>query len=235
MAIAPGGTGIGNIANAGLAVTLMPVGPGTAYTLNCTPTGVSGSGYAAIRGFSCKNPAPIAVNVYEVDVTVTGNFYVGDYEDVVTVFDHSLGFVSGGGSFIVNGDRVRFGINAKYKKKKGDSATGDVFVVRTHEGTTWSLTSKSLGDLAVGDDGTIGWAALTGKATFTTWNGGSRKHGTSSTEDFVFYVEDHGSPGNGNDRVWIDGPPALSLPGTPATARDNAVTTTGGNVTVPHQ
>ncbi|MGH7624757.1 MAG: Ig-like domain-containing protein, partial [Gemmatimonadaceae bacterium] len=236
VATSPGTTGIGNVANAGMTVTLVPVGPGSAYTLTCTPTGVSGSGYAAVRGFTCTNPGAIAVNAYEVQVTVTGDYYIATYSDAFTVFDPSLGFVTGGGTYTMNGDRVRFGITTKYKKN-GDGAKGSLIVVRRHpDGTTSSLTSNALAGLALGVDATVpmGWAALSGKATYTTWDATAHGYVTTGGQSFTVYVEDRGDPGTGVDRIWVGGPATLSLPGSPATARSNAVTIAGGNISVPH-
>jgi hypothetical protein len=236
-AVSPGTTGVGSVANAGLAVQLVPVGPGTTYTLTCTPGTVSGTGYQATRPFTCTNPASIAVNVYEVQVSVTGDYYTGTYDDAFTVFDRSLGFVSGGGTFILDGDRVRFGINTKYKKN-GDAVKGSAIVVRTHaDGTRSTLTSNALTAMAIGEDPTVpmGWAALNGKATYTWWDAKTRSYMTTGGQSFTLYTEDRGTPGNGVDRVWVGGPPLVSLPGTQATAKSNAATLTGGNVVVPHR
>lgn len=236
-AVAPGTSGPGDIANAGLAVTLAPVGPGSGYTLQCQAAGVSGSGYAAARTFTCTNTSPIAVNAYEVRVAVTGAHYIGTHADVVTVFDPSLGFASGGGSFLLDGDRVRFGFNLKYKKN-GAGAKGSVIVVRQHaDGTSSRIASNALGDLALGEDPAVpmGWAALTGKATYTTRTASAQDDVTTGGQSFTVYVEDRDKAGGGADRIWVGGPPALALPGSPGTARSNAAEITGGNVVVPHR
>jgi predicted RNA-binding protein with TRAM domain len=237
VAVSPGTAGSGSVLNAGLAVSLLPVGPGSSYTLTCTATGVSGTGYAAVRGFTCTNPAAIAVNVYEVHATVTGAFYTGEYSDEFAVFDPSLGFVTGGGTVSIDGDRVRFGLTTKYKKN-GDGAKGNLMVVRHHaDGTTSSFTSNALSAIAIGEDASVpmGWAAVTGKSTYTTWDPAAHGYVTVGNQSFTVYVEDRDNPGNGNDRVWVGGPAKLSLSGTPATARINAATITAGSITVPHR
>jgi hypothetical protein len=171
-----------------------------------------------------------------VVVTVTGNHYTGVHSDVFTVFDPSLGFVTGGGTFVMDGEPVRFGINTRYKKK-GDDAKGTLMITRRHaDGTTTSLKSNALGGMAVGEDPEVpmGWAALNGRATYTVWDPAAGAYVTVGGQSFTFYVEDRGSPGAGRDRAWVTGPAGLSLPGTASTARANAVILTGGNVAVPH-
>ena len=72
----------------GLTVSLSPIGPGSTYALSCSPTGVSGTGYATTRSFTCKNPDALSVNVYAVQATLTSDYYQAtQYEDVVTVYD----------------------------------------------------------------------------------------------------------------------------------------------------
>src|SRR6185503_18780600 len=116
-AATPGTTGVGsNISGVSVAVTLVPIGPGSTYVLTCSATGVTGTGYATTRNFTCKNPAALLVNVYAVQATLTSDYYQAtQYEDVVTVFDPVAGFVTGGGTFKIDNDLVRFGINIKYK------------------------------------------------------------------------------------------------------------------------
>ena len=66
---------------------------------------------------------------------MTSTYYQAtQYEDVVTVYDPVAGFVTGGGTFRIDGDLVRFGINLKYKTNgKNTTATqGSVFAVRHH-------------------------------------------------------------------------------------------------------
>ena len=243
-ALTPGTTGIGsNIGSVGLTVSLLPIGPGSIYALTCTATGVTGTGYATARNFTCKNPAALPVNVYAVQATLSGDYYQAlQYDDVVTVYDPVAGFATGGGTFQIDGDLVRFGINMKYKTngKGGITATqGSVFAVRHHpNGRKSRMESTSLSSaVAVGEDPTVpmGWAVVAGKANYTTWDAATSSNVTQGGLAFTIYVEDRGEPGAGKDRVWMGGPGTLKLPGTLATAAANAVTLNGGNVAVPHK
>jgi hypothetical protein len=242
-ASAPGTTGIGsNISSVGLALSLVSIGPGTTYSLTCSPTGVSGSGYTTTRNFTCTNPAGLPVNVYAVQATLTSAYYQAvQYDDVVTVYDPVAGFVTGGGTFRIDGDLVRFGINIKYKaNNKTITATqGSIFAVRHHANGRKSRLESNLQNtaVAVGEDGTVpmGWAVISGKASYTTWDAAKSSDVTTGGQSFTIYVEDRGEPGVGVDRVWMGGPGVLTLPGTLATAKTSAVTLTGGNVAVPHK
>jgi predicted RNA-binding protein with TRAM domain len=223
-------------------VSLLPIGPGSIYVLTCSATGVTGSGYATTRNFTCKNPAALPVNVYAVQATLTSDYYQAvQYEDVVTVYDPVAGFVTGGGTFRIGGDLVRFGINLKYKTNgKTITATqGSVFAVRHQaNGHKSRFESTALNSaIAIGEDPTVpmGWGVVSGKGTYTTWDAAKSSDVTLGSQAFTVYVEDRGEPGNGTDRVWMGGPGVLTLPGTLATAAANAVALTGGNVSVPHR
>jgi hypothetical protein len=236
-ATAPGSAGIGSIANAGLGVTLVPVGPGSSFALNCAATGVSGTGYDAARAFSCMNDDPLPVNSYEVQASVSGDYYTGDALDAFTVFDPSLGFASGGGAFVLDGEKVGFGFTTKYKKK-GTNMQGALIVLRHHaDGTVSRLKSNALGSLALGEDASVpmGWASFDGKATYTTWDEAAGDYVTVGNQGFAVYVEDRDNPGDGTDRIWLAGPGTLTLPGALSTASQNAAALTGGDISVPHK
>ena len=228
--------GLGDIAKAGLSVTLAPVGPGNSYALTCTAGTVTGTGYAAARPFTCKNPAGIAVNAYEVVATVTGDYYAGTYSDAFTVFDPSLGFATGGGTFLLAGDKVNFGFTMKYGKN-GSNLQGNLIAVRHRtDGTVSRLKSNALGDMALGENATVpmGWATFNGKATYTTWDATAGAYVTVGNQSFSVYAEDRNDPGTGIDRIWLGAPGALAMPGTASTATSNTAALTGGGVAVSH-
>lgn len=229
--------GLGSIANAGLKVTLAPVGPGSSYDLTCTAGTVTGSGYAAARPFTCKNSGAVVVNTYEVVATVMGDYYTGTYSDAFTVFDPSLGFATGGGSFVLGGDKVNFGFTMKYGKNGGDMK-GNFIAVRHHgDGTVSRLKSNALGELALGEDATVpmGWATFNGKATYTKWDATAGAYVTLGNQSFAVYAEDRDNPGTGIDRIWLGAPGTLAMPGTLATAKANTAVLTGGGIAVPHK
>ena len=88
--------------------------------------------------------------------------------------------------------------------------------------------------LALGSMGDFGWAVFSTEGTYQEpgWPEPVENH------TFIFYVEDHGAPGNGHDRMWVEVRdkdqvviPAMSMPRLSAT---HAVVIDGGNIVVPH-
>lgn len=236
-AVSPGKTGIGTITNAALAVTLTPLGAGSPVALACTAGSVTGTGYAATRSFTCTNSTPIAVNTYEVKATVNGDYFTSEYADAFTVFDPSLGFASGGGSFLLDGDKVNFGFTMKYNKG-GTNLQGNLIVVRHYpDGTVSRLKSNALAGLALGADASIpmGWTSFTGKASYTKWDATAGVYVTAGNQSFVVYAEDRNNPGTGIDQIWLGAPGTLAMPGTLATAKSNMAELTSGGIAVPHK
>jgi uncharacterized repeat protein (TIGR01451 family) len=254
----------GDVDNAVVSMVLVPVGPGSnVYPVaTCDETITAGTedpgspfDYDILTVVCAFNEAP--VNTYNVVVVVDPNegncaHYLGLGEDVVTVFDPSLGFTTGGGWFYwpgtedpgsgYPGDRTHAGFNVKVEKKgkKGkDTTKGSLLVIRhLPDGSIVRLKSNAMDGLAVGEDRDVfgniyGWASFNGKATFQAvgWPEPIGNH------EFVAYVEDNDEPGAGADRFWVqvvkDGVvnDDLSLP-EPATI--NAETLGGGNFVVPH-
>jgi hypothetical protein len=244
----------GNISLASVAVQLVPVGPGpTVGPILCvdplTPGLVdpdSPFNYDVLTVACSFDDVP--VNTYSVQATVNlGGFYAGTGEDVLTIFDPSLGFTTGGGWFYwpgtedpANGhlgDRTNFGYNMKYNKKQ-TNVKGSLLLIRhLADGSIYRIKSNALTGLAVGESsdagGTFGWAAFTGKVTFK-----APGEDAVGNHTFTVYVEDRGEPGSGADRFWLqvrdqsgDIVPDLSLD---VSASANAETIGGGNIVVPH-
>jgi len=236
-ATSPGKAGIGDITKAGLAVTLAPVGPGSSVPLTCTPGSVSGTGYAATRSFTCTNAAAIEVNAYEVQATVSGNYYTGTLADAFTVFDPSLGFATGGGRITIGGESVNVGFTMKYGKN-GSSPKGTFIAVRHRaDGTVSRLKSNALEGLALGEDPAVpmGWASFSGKATYTTWDVVTASYITVGNQSFAVYAEDRDNPGTGVDQIWLTGPGVFAMPGTLSTAKNNTTDVTNGAISAPHR
>jgi hypothetical protein len=232
----------GDIDLAEVDIMLQPIGPGSpGIPLSCQRW-VVGTGYDRTLTVSCEfNEVP--VNTYSVLVMVNGmGYYSGKIEEVVTVFDPSLGFTTGGGYFLWPGtnDKTNFGFTVKYNKKL-TNVKGSLLLIRhLPDGTLFRVKSNALYGLAVGEEEdvetreTFGWASFSGKATYREpgWPEPVGNH------EFIAYVEDRNEPGSGLDRFWIqvkdkDGIPipVMSIP-TPATG--NAVELGGGNIVVPH-
>jgi hypothetical protein len=196
--------------------------------------GVTGSGYDAVLAVTCIFK-DVEVNTYTTEVTVDGGYYRGSGEDVFTVYDPSLGFTTGGGWFYWPGttEKTNFGYTMKYNKK-ATNLKGSLLIIRhLADGSIYRLKSNALDGLALGDEGSSGWATFAGKATYRS----PSMPEPEGNHTFTVYVEDYGEPGDG-DRFWVeirdkDGliVTAFSLS---VEAADNAATLEGGNIVVPH-
>jgi hypothetical protein len=235
---ANGLTAAGDIGLANVSMSLAPVGPGSLVTpTSCDLPILTGSGYTGVLEVTCHFSG-VPVNTYSANVTIDGDYYTGAAEDVVTIYDPSLGFATGGGWFYWPGtmDKTNYGFTMKYGKN-GRNVKGNLLIIRhLADGTNHRFKSNALGGLAVGESGdpSFGWASFNGKGTY-------REPGAEDAvgnHEFTTYVEDHGEPGGGADRVWIQvlDKDDLVVPGLSIDpqATDNAVLINGGNIVVPH-
>ena len=215
-------------------MTLTPVGPGGSASGTCSPNGVTGAGYGSELTVTCTFNN-MDVNVYSVQATVGGSYYTGSSEDVLVVFDPSLGFTTGGGWFDWPGtdDKTNFGYTMKYNKK-ATKVQGSLLLIRhMPDGSIFRVKSNAIKGLALADEGSFGWATFSGKNTYKEpgWPEPIGSH------QFVVYVEDHGEPGAGVDRFWIevrDKDGNLVTLSMVSPAVDNAELLGGGNIVVPH-
>lgn len=225
----------GDIALSEVSMSLIPVGPGNPMTGTCTPGQAVGNGYDATLPVACAFDG-VPVNTYSAEVSIDGDYYAGATEDVLTVYDPSLGFATGGGwfSWPETGEKTNLGFTMKYNKK-GANLSGNLLLIRHRDdGTIYRVKSNALEGLALSPmESPFGYASFSGKATYKSWDWEEPvgNHG------FVVYVEDYGEPG-GNDRFWIrvldkDRVTVGEL-SMEEQAADNAVTLQRGNIVVPH-
>jgi uncharacterized repeat protein (TIGR01451 family) len=229
----------GEISSADVSVSLVPIGPGSPVEpTSCSGT-ESGTGYDATLTLICEFN-DVMVNTYAVQITVGGGYYSGSSEDVLVIYDPSLGFTTGGGTFLwpETGEKTNFGYTMKYNKK-GANIKGNLLLVRhLEDGTIYRVKSNALYGLALGeseDDGeTYGWASFSGKATYLEpgWDEPIGNH------EFITYVEDRDEPGNGVDRFWIkikNGDNTIDVMSMDDPGANCAVEINGGNIVVPHK
>jgi hypothetical protein len=230
----------GDISLSDVSLRLVPVGPGSPAEPTSCLLEVVGTGYDATLTVTCEFN-DVAVNTYAVQVTVDGGYYTGLSEDVLVIYDPSLGFTTGGGTFLWPGteEKTNFGYSMKYNKK-ATNIKGNLLLVRhLQDGTIYRVKSNALNGLALGeseDDGeTYGWASFSGKATYLEpgWPEPVGNH------EFIVYVEDHTEPGKGLDRFWIkvkdQNRNVIDLMSMADLAENNAVELNGGNIVIPHK
>jgi hypothetical protein len=206
---------------------------------------VAGSGYDAVLPVACHFDA-VPVNMYAAEATVGGGYYRGSGEGVITIFDPSLGFTTGGGWFTwpgsaepgtgYPGDRTNLGYTAKYNKN-GTRLQGNLLLIRhLPDGSSYRVKISAQSGLALGEDPGVpmGWAIFSGQCTYRE-PGWSQYSGNYT---FVVYVEDRGEPGTSVDRIWIEIKDAegqiVPVMSMAREAITHTVTLSGGNLVVPH-
>ena len=233
----------GDIGLAVASMTLAPVGPGGSATGTCAPDGVTGTGYDAELQVACTFDN-VPVNTYSVQVTVDGGYYTGTGEDVLVVYDPSLGFTTGGGWFYwpgtedaslgYPGDKTTLGYTMKYNRN-GARIRGSLLLIRhLPDGSIFRVKSNALNGLALGEVADeFAWASFSGRSTYLEpgWPEPKGNH------TFVAYTEDHSEPGAGSDRFWIevkDRDGNVTVLSVDREAVDNAALMNSGNIVVPH-
>jgi YD repeat-containing protein len=229
--------GAGDISHAVVSMVLMPVGPGNPVQGDCQKGLVSGEGYDAVLPATCTFDG-VPVNTYAAVVSISGDYYVGGSQEVLTVYDPSLGFATGGGWFYWpgEGDKTNFGFTMIYGKK-GENVKGSLLLIRhLADGTIYRVKSNALYGLSLGEgtEGQFGWASFSGKCTYLE-PGWPEPEGNY---EFIAYVEDRNEPGTGVDRFWLKIDKQGSTIGEmsmPQPASENTVNLNGGNIVVPHK
>ena len=239
-----GGNLPGDIGLAVMSMTLAPIGPGGGAVGTCTPDNDPNPlDYSSVLTVTCEFDN-VGVNTYTVQAVLVANgpgdlFYVGSNEDVLVVFDPSLGFTTGGGHFAWpgTGDRTNWGYTMKYNRRR-TKIQGSLLLIRhLPDGTKYRIKSNKLFGLAIGDGiniGAFGWASFAGKCTYLD----PSLVDPIGNHEFVTYVEDHNEPGAGFDKLWLQvfdmGGDLIGDMSMDETAVSNAETIVGGNIVVPH-
>jgi subtilisin family serine protease len=168
----------GNTSNiTSVTVSVTPIGTGSAVSAGTAV--LTGGGVGATRT-ACVTLSAVPVNVYDVSLTINGNFYQGTGSTVLVVYDPSLGFVAGGGHLIHNGFKASVGVNIKYLKS--GNAQGSLLYIEHRPTGDVVLKSNAIGSMAI-----VGNEALpTGKATLNAVGNYS----------FIARVIDNGEPGS---------------------------------------
>jgi hypothetical protein len=164
-------------------VNVTPIGTGSAVSAGTAV--LSGGGVGATRT-ACVTLNNVPVNVYDVSLTINGNFYQGAGTTVLVVYDPSLGFVAGGGSIIHNGVKAMVGVNIKYLKN--GNAQGSLLYIEHRPTGDVILKSNAVSSMAVVSNEAI----PTGKATLN----GVGNH------NFIARLIDNGEPGS-TDRFGL--------------------------------
>ena len=229
LALLSNGQGPADLTLGDWTIDLVPVGPGgTEGPESCTPMLSNGT-----LTLTCSF-ADIPVNTYEVVVRDRNGYFQVPVTDVITVYDPSLGFTTGGGWFYWPGteEKTNFGFTMKYNKK-GTKVQGSLLMIRHTDDGNYRIKSNAIYGLALGDGASMGWASFSGKATYNQpdWLEAEGNH------EFTIYVEDWDDPAI--DQIWIqiaDKDRILISDMSMITpAGENTEGIEGGNIVVPHK
>ncbi len=163
----------GDVSNATASFTFNPVAGGSAPSMSAVSYSGGGIG-GTLR--ACVTVSNVAVNVYDVVITV-GGYYQGAGSTVLATYDPSLGFVTGGGAITNNGFPASFGFNVKYLKS-GQAQGAFIYIEHRPTGDV-KVKSNSLQSLSI-----VGTTAIIiGKATVGgVGNYGFRATGIDNSE-----------------------------------------------------
>jgi hypothetical protein len=196
-----------------VSMVLDPVLGGTP-TLTCPAAVLTGGGVGGTLTASCTFNN-VAVNIYDVTVSIGGNYYTGSASTVLTVYDPSLGFVTGGGTILHNGVTANFGFNVKFNNGSGNARGSFLYIEHRPTGDV-RLKSNAMQNLAIVGNS----AAIIGKATL----GGAGNYSFRAT------VVDNGEPG-GSDQFGLQ---VTDPSGAPVSDMTFPLTTlSGGSIQVP--
>ncbi len=240
---------LGNIQPEDIALTFSAVGSGGGWT-------GTASTFDPATGIATFNvPADVlGVETYAGVVTLDNEWFVAaPAEDVLVVYDPSLGFTTGGGWFTwpagtqnpeLEGARVNFGYTMKYTiNKKNVQVKGSLLLIaHLDDGGIIRLKSNALYGLAIVSNTYPGIASFSGKCVYTRLDADGNVLAESGNQEFKVYVQDMDEPGNETDMFWfttkltIDGELPFSLDGDGDRKVDanEYVYLGGGNLVVPH-
>jgi hypothetical protein len=159
----PNDGSLGDIKNAvPVTCTLNPVISGTQTPAPSTATTGTLNTAATPNTLTVSCPfSGVPVNVYDVTISVGGNFYKGSADTVLGVFDPSLGTITGSGTLILpDGNRATFGMQGKFNKG-GQVQGGLTFIEHIPGGNDVVVKSNSLGTMSIVGNTVV----LIGKAT----------------------------------------------------------------------
>jgi uncharacterized repeat protein (TIGR01451 family) len=238
------------------AITMRLTGQGTntSYTGDCSAVSpvYGGAGYDGTATFTCRfGGGPFTPDIYVIQSQLTGNHFTGAAEDLLALWDPNAGFATGGGKFLLDGDRVNFGFSYTVTKGRTTPRGGLVVIRHLASGGVCRLKSNALDLPAVGTipGTTYGYVTLNGRGTYSCVDafGVAIPNAGQGNLDITAYAEDRATSGAGYDRFWVtSSAPALMGPAGSTQhmntlkmagpgndpARNKVVT--GGNIQIPH-
>jgi hypothetical protein len=232
-----GGAHPGDIDNTGLSVSLNGAG-GNNKSATCTPSAAIATppAYSDVKTYTCTFTT-VAVDAYEIQAAVTGNYYVGTLLDTVAVYDPTAGFVTGGGKLFFSPtepdhERVSFGLVFNFTGKNKTNPRGNLVVLRhLANGDICRAKSNAIDAPAVVNN----TASFSGKGNYSCTKPDGTTYDGVGNQTLLGWVEDNGqgSTATGPDRFWINVNAPNSVLAMGGNGPSSAQPLTGGNIQVP--
>jgi hypothetical protein len=194
----------------------------------------------------------LGVETYSGKVSLANKcFDANPAEDVLVVYDPSLGFTTGGGWFYwptdtsnpeLTGVKTNFGFTMKYNKK-GNSVQGSfLLIAHLPDGGIIRMKSNAVYGLAIINKDYPGIASFSGKCVYSRIDAEGNVLAEAGNQEFTVYVKDMNDPGTGVDMLWFttkltiagEKPFSLDINGNSKVEDSEYVPIGGGNIIVPH-
>jgi subtilisin family serine protease len=218
-----------------MAANISGIATSSSYNGSCVGVGGSAS-YASTRTFTCTfTGGPFAVDAYTLTLRIpASNAYwtAASYEEALVVWDPKAGFAAGGGSFLLDGDRVSFGFS--YTLQKGKTVPRSGFVALRHlaDGGVCRVKSTNAMNAPAVSGNTV---TLSGKGNYTCVDALGVTTASAGNISIAAYAEDNATSGVGADKFAVTNgaPVADNKLQMPIPLGISAILLSGGNVQVP--
>ena len=230
----------GNINLATVSAKITGLATNTSYNGVCTAGSAVTTNAYATRDWSCTfSGGPFEVDAYTLalDIPSANSYWVAaTYEEGLAVWDPNAGFATGGGTFMLEGDRVSFGFSYTLTKGKSTPRSGFVVIRHMAGGGVCRVKSNNQMNAPAVNGNTV---TLTGKGNYSCVdaNGLTLVGQSAGNVNIAAYAEDNATSGADADKFWVSNGAGVTTNylkmNSTGGAAINAITLRGGNVQVP--
>jgi hypothetical protein len=230
----------GNINLATVSAKIVGLALNTTYNGVCTAGAAVATDQYVTRNWSCLfSGGPFDVDAYTlvVDIPLANTYWVATtYEEGMAIWDPAAGFATGGGTFLLDGDRVSFGFSYTLTKGKSTPRSGFVVIRHMAAGGVCRIKSNNQLNAPAVNGNTV---TLSGKGNYSCVDANGLVIVGQSQGNVTIgaYAEDNATSGADADKFWVTNsasvtPNYLKMDGSGGAAA-NAIKLRGGNVQVP--
>jgi hypothetical protein len=194
----------------------------------------------------------LSVETYAASISLDNEWFkASSAEDVLVIYDPSLGFTTGGGWFYwpegtsnpeLEGAKTNFGFTMKYNKKGTNVQGSFLLIAHLPDGSIVRIKSNAVYGLAIINKTYPGIASFSGKCVYSRVDADGNTLVEAGNQDFTVYVKDMDEPGVGTDVFWFntkltvadEDPFSLDSDTDNMVDEVEYVQLVGGNIVVPH-